>query len=80
MIRTNNSASHCEANQTEQIPLGSISVFHAITYFSQYGLRAHLTTDYDHKIADEISSNLQRTKRASDDALLPHGTSNVIRN
>jgi hypothetical protein len=39
MIRTNNFASQCEANQTEQMPLGSISVFYAMTYFSQYRLK-----------------------------------------
>jgi hypothetical protein len=79
MIRTNNFASQCEANQTEQMPLGSISVFYAMTYFSQYRLRAHLTNDYDCKIADEIGSSSQRRKRASNDALLSHVASNVIR-
>jgi hypothetical protein len=49
-----------------------------MTYFSQYGLRAHLTNDYDRKIADEIGSSSQRIKRASNDALLPQVASNII--
>jgi hypothetical protein len=49
-----------------------------MTYFSQHGLRAHLTNDYDRKIADEIGSSSQRIKRASNDALLPHVASNII--